>query len=156
MTTSLVHRLCAAGIALVALLAPLSACGSGSQCIPQPLKLSNSAPQNGDTITVSAKSGSCTVPGNRRNYTITLSVSSKTDSYEHQLGTATANSTGGFSANVVIPYNVPRANGSIIISGSAFDDCIEKSSDAGSTSSDSSAASAACATYQTAISVGKK
>ncbi|MCI1983656.1 MAG: hypothetical protein LKJ47_02620 [Bifidobacteriaceae bacterium] len=147
MVIAFLRRCLASVTALLTFVIPLSACGSGSRCLPQKVQLSNSAPQNGDTITVSAKSGTCIVAENRRNYDITLSVSTNDgESYEHQLGTAVVNEHGGFSTRIVIPYNVPRASGSIMVSGSAFDDCVDTNP----------GSSASCVGYSADISVGKK
>lgn len=115
------------------LLASLLAVGCGSLttasdtgCLPSPLRLSTTRVQPGRTLTVSSTPFVCgTRYPSGKTYTLTFGQVGRGALL--RLGAVPVHRNGGFTAIVQIPSNASPGQAFIMVKGSSFDRCRDKS-----------------------------
>jgi len=115
-----------AGIAGLLMPAFLSAgCASTtSQCLPGALEISHGSAAPGSAVTISSEPTACDLQiANGTTYTFTLVAEAHGDG-PVDLGSTPVNSDGSFSSAVLIPEDFPSGNATLLVTGSAFDDCV--------------------------------
>lgn len=115
-----VHRT-AFGTCVVVLMAAsgIVAC-SQERCLPEALEVSPETVAPGEAVTVSSPAAGCVLaPPRDGGYRLTLVGFA--DSWE--LGAVDPAADGAFATTVTIPPAAPAGRASIVVTGSAYDDC---------------------------------
>ncbi|SDS22370.1 hypothetical protein SAMN04489860_1076 [Paraoerskovia marina] len=115
----------------------LTACSaSPGDCLPEPLEVSSATVAPGESVIVSSPAAACAT-GTDRTYALVLHSEVRTDTSTEPVVTDVA-ADGSFSTEIPVPSAFPGGPASVVVTGSAFDECTDEGS---------------CAAYQAEVEV---
>lgn len=115
-----------AGVAalLMSLFLSVGCASTASQCLPSALDVSPGSALPSSPATIASAPAACELQiANGTTYRLTLAAEARGDTPADP-GLTPINSDGSFSIAVAIPEDFPSGNATILVTGSAFDDCV--------------------------------
>lgn len=126
--TNKIHILASIVAMAVPLLTATGCSNAQSECLPEPMSVSQPTVQPGAKITVSAPAAKCDLGyAQGKNYTLQL-ISEYAEEKTNITREVRVNTDGSFSDEVPIPEQFPQGAAMLLISGSPFDECDELNS----------------------------
>lgn len=104
----------------------LTACAPASdRCLPAPLAASPTEVSPGESLTVESEAAECDL-GYEDGVTYSVVVISSSGEKSEEVDVPVERD-GSFSTDIVVPQSFPAGQASVVVSGSAYDDCGDES-----------------------------